>query len=141
MTESVADKAIDGSAGSISEDSGAVHTLAQVLEREFCELHQNDLQKVTHDTLGQDRTAVIEAKQQQPLADPSLSPADRQTYDQRIERPKTDKTPSQQPDIDPEATALRKLWERVHGLAGDGRTALCLSGGGVRSAAFNLGVL
>jgi hypothetical protein len=56
-------------------------------------------------------------------------------------QPETEKTPSQQPDNDPEATALRKLWESVHGLAGDGRAALCLSGGGVRSAAFNLGVL
>jgi Patatin-like phospholipase len=121
MIESAGDKGINRNAVSVSKDSGAVYTLAHVLEREFGELHQGDPQKVTHKALGQDRTTVIEAKQQQPLADPSLS--------------------SQQPDIDPGAPALRKLWESVHGLAGDGRTALCLSGGGVRSAAFNLGVL
>src|SRR4051794_5574723 len=34
-----------------------------------------------------------------------------------------------------------KFYTKVHSLAGDGRTALCLSGGGIRSAAFNLGVL
>lgn len=141
MTESVGYKAIVGSEASVPEDSGAVYTLAHVLEREFRELHQSDLQKARHEALGPDRTTVIEAKQQQPLADPSLSPADRQARDQRMEHPETGKTPSQQPDIDPEATALRKLWESVHRLEGDGRTALCLSGGGVRSAAFNLGVL
>jgi Patatin-like phospholipase len=136
MPESSGDNAIDGTAPSIPED------LAHVLECEFLDLHQGDLSKATHEALDQDRPAVIQAKQQQPLADPSLlSPADRQTYDQRLERPETAKTPSQQPDIDPAATTLRKLWESVHGLAGDGRTALCLSGGGVRSAAFNLGVL
>ena len=87
------------------------------------------------------REAVIEGKRQQPLADPSLSPADPQAGKRRMEHPETGKTPSQQLDTNPEATALRKLWESVHGLPGDGRTALCLSGGGVRSAAFNLGVL
>ena len=35
----------------------------------------------------------------------------------------------------------KTLWDKIHSLPGDGRTALCLSGGGVRSAAFNLGVL
>jgi len=139
MTESVGDKAINDSAASASEDS--VYTLAHVLECEFSELHQGDLPKVTHEALGQDRTAVMEAKQQQPLADPSLSPANHQARAQCMEHPETDKTPSQQLDSDPDAKALRNLWERVHGLAGDGRTALCLSGGGVRSAAFNLGVL
>jgi hypothetical protein len=39
------------------------------------------------------------------------------------------------------AEELIPLWERIHGWRGDGRTALCLSGGGIRSAAFNLGVL
>src|SRR5215470_1911283 len=35
----------------------------------------------------------------------------------------------------------KTLWDKIHDLPCDGRTALCLSGGGVRSAAFNLGVL
>ena len=138
MTQSVGDKAIDGSGAGDSEDPVS---LAYVLEREFLELHERDRKKVTHETLGQTRTAVSGAKPQQPLADPSLSPASHQTRDQRIERPETSKTPSQQLDTDRDATALRTLWESVHGLAGDGRTALCLSGGGVRSAAFSLGVL
>ena len=34
-----------------------------------------------------------------------------------------------------------EFYEKIHSLADDGRTALCLSGGGIRSAAFNLGVL
>jgi len=33
------------------------------------------------------------------------------------------------------------FFQQVHALDGDGRMALCLSGGGIRSAAFNLGVL
>lgn len=33
------------------------------------------------------------------------------------------------------------FFRQVHDLDGDGRTALCLSGGGIRGAAFNLGVL
>jgi hypothetical protein len=139
MTESVRDNAISGSAASVSDDS--VYTLAHVLECEFVELHQGDLSKLTHEAFGQDRTEAMEAKREQPLADPSLSPADHQARNQLMEHPENDKTPSRQPDSDPEALALRNLWERVHELAGDGRTALCLSGGGVRSAAFNLGVL
>jgi Patatin-like phospholipase len=125
MTGSVGDKAIVGSAAIASEDSNTVYTLADVLEREFSELHQ----EVTDETVAQDRTAATQANQQQPLEDPSLSPA---------EYPETGKIPSRQPDIE---AKLRKLWESVHALRGDGRTALCLSGGGVRSAAFNLGVL
>ena len=34
-----------------------------------------------------------------------------------------------------------ELYQKIHSLRDDGRTALCLSGGGIRSAAFNLGVL
>jgi hypothetical protein len=41
----------------------------------------------------------------------------------------------------PENGKPQTLWDRIHNLPCDGRTALCLSGGGVRSAAFNLGVL
>ncbi|HLZ67112.1 MAG TPA: patatin-like phospholipase family protein [Aliidongia sp.] len=37
--------------------------------------------------------------------------------------------------------AYERFFQQVHALGGDGRTALCLSGGGIRSAAFNLGVL
>jgi hypothetical protein len=40
-----------------------------------------------------------------------------------------------------EKAKAKKLWDKIHNLPDDGRTALCLSGGGVRSAAFNLGVL
>jgi hypothetical protein len=134
MTGSVGDKAIVGSAAIASEDSNTVYTLADVLEREFSELHQ----EVTDETLAQDRTGATQANQQQPLEDPSLSPADHQTRDQAIEYTEIGKIPSREPDIE---AKLRKLWESVHALRGDGRTALCLSGGGVRSAAFNLGVL
>lgn len=136
MTESVGNKAIDGNGSGASKDSQGVRTLFQVLNVEFDELHGSDRQKKTDDAIGQDG---IETKQQ-PLADPSLAPPADRARDQR-KSPEIDKTPSQQPDVDPEATGLRGLWERVHLLAGDGRTALCLSGGGVRSAAFNLGVL
>jgi Patatin-like phospholipase len=140
MTGSVGGKAISGGAASVSKDR--VYTLADVLDCEFEELHATK----KDGTPGQGRTAVAEAKQQQsdakqPLEDPSLSPADQQTREQRIKYPETGKTPSGQADDDPEATKLRDLWEKVHALEGDGRTALCLSGGGVRSAAFNLGVL
>jgi hypothetical protein len=125
MTESAEEKSVNRREVSVPKD---LYTLADVLEREFDELHQGDLQEVTHRGRGQDPGA----KQQQPLADPSLSPADLQGRDQRTEHAE---------DMDPEARRLRDVWQRVHGLAGDGRTALCLSGGGVRSAAFNLGVL
>lgn len=50
--------------------------------------------------------------------------------------------------VDPAAPAppppppgFAPLWWRIHELPGDGRTALCLSGGGIRSAAFNLGLI
>jgi Patatin-like phospholipase len=131
MTDTVGDKAIGGSSASVSKDR--VYTLAAVLDDEFEKLHG---------TPGQKRTAASEEKQPpQPLEDPSLSPADQQSREQRIEPPEIGKTPSEQEDDDPEAKKLRELWEKVHALKGDGRTALCLSGGGVRSAAFNLGVL
>jgi hypothetical protein len=87
-------------------------------------------------TSAQDRTAAGLAEPQQPLEDPSLSPADRDAHDQRVEHPEV--SPLQEHSV---PDALRQLWESVHRLKGDGRTALCLSGGGVRSAAFNLGVL
>ena len=137
MTESIT----DGASTRASENAGNVHTLADVLEREFRELHEGDPQKEIRPALGQDGPAVFDGKQQQPLADPSLAPADDRARDPRMKPDEIDKTPSQQPDIVPEAARLRRLWEDVHNLSGDGRTALCLSGGGVRSAAFNLGVL
>src|SRR5262245_25968380 len=40
-----------------------------------------------------------------------------------------------------ERAKAKTLWDTIHNLPDDGRTALCLSGGGVRSSAFNLGVL
>src|SRR5450631_1127790 len=39
------------------------------------------------------------------------------------------------------ADALRGMYERIHKLGAKGTVALCLSGGGIRSATFNLGVL
>jgi hypothetical protein len=75
MTGSVGDKAIVDSAAIASKDSNTVYTLADVLEREFSELHQ----EVTDETLARDRTAATQANQQQPLEDPSLSPTDHQT--------------------------------------------------------------
>jgi hypothetical protein len=90
MTGSVGDKAIVGSAAIASEDSNTVYTLADVLEREFSELHQ----EVTDETLAQDRTGATQANQQQPLEDPSLSPADHQTRDQAIEYTEIGKIPS-----------------------------------------------
>src|ERR1700736_6707071 len=48
------------------------------------------------------------------------------------------------PDLSPRAGEpsdnLEKLYQRIHGL-GLPRAALCLSGGGIRSASFALGVL
>jgi hypothetical protein len=130
---------VSDSTSAKTSDSGVVYTLADVLEREFRELHKGDRKK--RPELGHDGTAVFETKQ--PLADPSLAPADDRANDRRMKQGEICKTRSQQPGIVPEAEAdrLRTLWEEVHNLSGDGRTALCLSGGGVRSAAFNLGVL
>jgi len=124
MTDSIGDRAI---------------ALADVLDYEFEELHPTK----KDGTPDQKRVAAGEAKQPpQPLEDPSLSPAaDQQTNGQSIAHPQTGETPSGHADDNPEARKLRSLWEKVHALKGDGRTALCLSGGGVRSAAFNLGVL
>jgi hypothetical protein len=46
-------------------------------------------------------------------------------------------------DADTGDKTLRTLYGKIHGLidSGDGRSALCLSGGGIRSASFGLGVL
>jgi Patatin-like phospholipase len=109
--------------------------LADVLEREFRELHGGDPPEGMSLTLRDDGSVT---KQQQPLADPSLAPA----RDGAIEQTKIGKTSSPRPLIDDRyADRLRTIWDKIHKLPGDGRTALCLSGGGVRSAAFNLGVL
>jgi Patatin-like phospholipase len=94
-----------------------VYSLAEVLEDEFRDLHENAPRK-------EDGAAT---KRQQPLADPSLAELG---------------PSSPQPHTDVRnADKLSALWDEIHKLSGDGRTALCLSGGGVRSAAFNLGVL
>jgi hypothetical protein len=106
------------------------------------------------------RVEARDPSQQPPIGDPSLSPlqstnvrrepsdssgerppAVDSTKAQSVQEPAVTKSPSTQLDTDPEAARLRELWKKVHDLADDGRTALCLSGGGVRSAAFNLGVL
>jgi hypothetical protein len=108
-----------------NEHPGPVYALADVLEREFYELHQADPQKEIRCTLCGDERIT---QQQQPLADPSLAPA-------------SDGFMKHTSIGDPNADRLTELWEKIHNLSGDGRTALCLSGGGVRSAAFNLGVL
>jgi hypothetical protein len=129
------DKAITDSAASVSK--GRVYTLADVLLCEFEQLHENE----RDGTLSQERTAKQQSHAKQPIEDPSLSPADQQTRGQRNDSPETRETPPGHADDDPDATKLRNLWEKVHALEADGRTALCLSGGGVRSAAFNLGVL
>src|SRR6266852_669806 len=105
----------------------SVH-LAEVLECEFRELHGSDPEE-------EDGSVT---KQKQPLADPCLAPA----YDGAIDQTEIGKTLSPRPHKDdPKADKLRTLWDKIHQIPGDGRTALCLSGGGVRSAAFNLGVL
>jgi hypothetical protein len=135
MTERVGSNATDGTSARASERSGGGYTLAQVLEREFRELNLTDPQKKKRPALGQVDATVSETKQQ-PLADPSLAPADDQACDRPMKQAEIGKIQAQQPDV-----MLRMLWENVHNLSGDGRTALCLSGGGVRSAAFNLGVL
>ena len=106
-------------------DSGEVRTLAHVLRHEFRELH------------GEPKTAVAAAPgPAQPIADPSLDPAKGAG-----EQPDGQAATSNRAEQDRDAQELRELWSSVHALEGDGRTALCLSGGGVRSAAFNLGVL
>ena len=119
---------------------GAACTLVDVLKEEFRQLHNDDPQSKGRPALG-NGSAIPGTEQQQPIADPSLAPADERTGEQSMKTPEVDKTPSQQTDMVPEAKELRRLWSNVHDLSGDGRTALCLSGGGVRSAAFNLGVL
>jgi Patatin-like phospholipase len=178
MRSSVGNEGTVGDAAVASEDSDGLNTLADVLQREFDELHGKATDQTQDDTTGeqpleepslspadqqtrdqrverrkigkspsqehrvqtsaQDRTAAGLAEPQQPLEDPSLSPADQKAHDQRVEHPEV--SPLQEHSV-PDADKLRQLWETVHRLKGDGRTALCLSGGGVRSAAFNLGVL
>jgi hypothetical protein len=94
-----------------------VYSMAEVLEDEFRDLHENDPRK-------EDEAAP---KRQQPVADPSLAEL-------------APSSPQLHTDVR-NADKLSALWDEIHKLSGDGRTALCLSGGGVRSAAFNLGVL
>jgi hypothetical protein len=102
---------------------GVVH-LADMLEDEYQTLHKQDPKKRRDQSRLQ---ASIEGTEQQPIDDPSL--ASTTTYCEIST------------DTSGDANTLRELWEKVHDLDGDGRTALCLSGGGVRSAAFNLGIL
>jgi hypothetical protein len=130
MTQSVGSNPIDGT----SEDK--LYTLAQVLQREFEALHPESANK-----LDASHHESINKKEQMPLADPSLKQTDDRARGQHPTLDKIEKAPSQQLDPDDEADLLRSVWQNVHKLPGDGRTALCLSGGGVRSAAFNLGVL
>jgi Patatin-like phospholipase len=139
MVGSVRSNAADGISARASNGSKVVYTLAHVLRLEYRELHRHDPKKKMRRALRQAGTAVHETKQQQPLADPSLAPADDRARDQRMKQ--AEKAPSHQSDNVRDAEELRELWDDVHNPSGDGRTALCLSGGGVRSAAFNLGVL
>src|SRR5688500_4035954 len=48
--------------------------------------------------------------------------------------------PAEYPSQGPEAVRLQELVRQIHSL-GRKRTALCFSGGGIRSATFGLGVL
>src|SRR5262245_7704796 len=114
MTDSIGDRAIGGTAESASTD--CVHTLADVLDYEFEQLHPTKKEG----TPDQKRVAAGEAKQPpQPLEDPSLSPAaDQQTNGQSIAHPQTGETPSGHADDNPEARKLRSLWEKVHALKG-----------------------
>jgi hypothetical protein len=129
-----------------------LYNLADVLSQEFDDLHGEDHRR--------GRVKARDPSQQSPICDPSLSPlqstnvrtepsdssgerppAVDSVKAQSVQEPAVTKSPLNKVDTDLEAANLRELWEKVHDLAGDGRTALCLSGGGVRSAAFNLGVL
>src|SRR5689334_2181905 len=105
MRSSVGNKGTVGDAAVASEDFDDVRTLAYVLQKEFDELHG----KATDQT--QDRTAAGLAEPQQPLEDPSLSPADQDAHDQRVEHPEVSALQEHSaPD------ALRHLWESVHRL-------------------------
>jgi hypothetical protein len=145
MTQSVGSNPINGT----SAGAPKPYHQAEVLEREFNELHKSDNKSdelhpesvKKFDELHKSDNKNEKSTTQTPLADPSLKPTDGKARDQHPPQDKIDKAPSQQSDKDPKAEMLRSVWQKVHSLQGDGRTALCLSGGGVRSAAFNLGVL
>lgn len=59
-----------------------------------------------------------------------------QELDQELERPEEDQGKERPPS---EIERRRRFWAHIH--KGGDRSALCLSGGGIRSATFNLGVL
>ena len=48
--------------------------------------------------------------------------------------------PSDYPSSSEPKTRLKALWSAIHGLK-EKRAALCISGGGIRSATFGLGIL
>src|SRR5260370_28842846 len=48
--------------------------------------------------------------------------------------------PADYPSSTEPATRLKAIWSAIHGLK-EKRAALCISGGGIRSATFGLGVL
>src|ERR1044071_2177110 len=48
--------------------------------------------------------------------------------------------PSGYPSASESKTRLKGLWDAIHGLK-EKRAALCISGGGIRSATFGLGIL
>lgn len=87
----------------------------QVLHEEFAHLHRSPLQPLDH----AEALAVLEE-----LA-PSLAGFDAGHQAEKRER----------------GTEEARYRKNVHALPGAGQTALCLSGGGIRSAAFCLGVL
>src|SRR5436309_3366782 len=51
-----------------------------------------------------------------------------------------EKLPANYPTSTETVTRLKAIWGAIHGLK-EKRTALCLSGGGIRSATFGLGIL
>jgi len=94
-----------------------VYKLWEVLVEEFCQFHPEHADR----TLAKCRDAAAGAA----------------AAGDRVRSP----DPSSADD-DPENNAgCSAYYNAVHALGGDGQTALCLSGGGIRSAAFCLGVL
>lgn len=105
-------------AGRADQGSGADPARCKtgaVLEREFRAIHGREVPPLTREQIARVRSA---------------NPAS-------PERAGADEREARARDAETQAAYRRA----VHGLGGDGQTALCLSGGGIRSAAFALGVV
>jgi hypothetical protein len=115
-------------------DPMALLTTPEVLRREFEVVHASASPGIEWQTLPNDRTAT--ASDSVPSVDITVRATD-SAAETALAKIELDRLEQERKST----LALAEYYYNVHRLQNDGQTALCLSGGGIRSAAFALGVL